>query len=349
MLKATLMSSVFIVFAGNLSADPPEIIHNRETGKWDSNRFDLITDLIIGKGEGNDEEMFGRIVDISVDTRGSIYVLDAGYSRVQRYDSSGLFVQTLGREGEGPGEFFGPTSIAVDKSNNLYVADRSYINIFDANGNYVSKFGHGLTDGMVRSVRIDENTGIYLSCFTVFEQQIVHKYSFEHERLFSFCDSYAIGQDIDVRVERVCAGGDIDIDDEGRIYYTQITPYEIRLYSPEGELIATVYRDNNFMFPASVELRPDGGMRLGPFAGSYSIVVLKDKQFLNVVKVPPDPGAAEVTKNTIIDLFDRNGRLLVSKHLDRNITVMCRDNAGRLYAAGTEDYPIVIRYRAQFN
>jgi hypothetical protein len=331
--------------ASDLNADPEGICFSEGREQRNSTkRMELVTDLVIGTADGDDTEIFGKVADIAVDTRGRIYVLDSGYDRVQSYDSSGRYIQTIGRDGEGPGEFSRPTAIAVDKSNSLYVADRSCVSVFDADGTYVDKIRHELVGGVVRSIRVHANMGVYLSCFTVFEQKIIHRYNYDHQRLFSFCDSYAIGQDIDVRVELACAGGDIDIDDEGVIYFTQTTPYEIRKYSPEGGLISKTHRDNNFMRPPSVVHKSDGGMILGPFPGSHSIIVFPDMTYMNIVKVPPDPVASEEARYTVIDVFDNNGRLVASEQLNKNITPLCRDSTGRLYASYRGDYPMVVRY-----
>ncbi len=63
--------------------------------------FDGIT---IGKKEGNLNEMLGWIVDLEVHD-GSIYVLDHAYFEVKVFDYEGNFIEKIGREGAGPGEF----------------------------------------------------------------------------------------------------------------------------------------------------------------------------------------------------------------------------------------------------
>ena len=65
-------------------------------------------------GGWDGEEFFGVIGDVMVDEQaGEIYVLDAQLSEIQVYDLSGAYLRTIGREGEGPGEFRRPADIAL--------------------------------------------------------------------------------------------------------------------------------------------------------------------------------------------------------------------------------------------
>lgn len=57
------------------------------------------------------EEFFGVISDIVADDQNNFYVLDAQLSEVRIFDQSGAWVNTIGREGEGPGEFRRPQDL----------------------------------------------------------------------------------------------------------------------------------------------------------------------------------------------------------------------------------------------
>lgn len=99
--------------------------------------FDLEEDLSIGK-EGDDNYMFYRIADIKSDDEGNIFVVDYGNYRIQKFDSHGNYLQTIGRQGQGPGEFERPLQLLIGKKNmNLYVHDFPRLKIFDKSGNYL--------------------------------------------------------------------------------------------------------------------------------------------------------------------------------------------------------------------
>lgn len=57
------------------------------------------------------EEFFGVISDIEADEANNFYVLDAQLSEIKVFDQSGQYVATIGRDGEGPGEFRRPQDL----------------------------------------------------------------------------------------------------------------------------------------------------------------------------------------------------------------------------------------------
>lgn len=64
----------------------------------------LVEELRIGAVEGEDPYLLSHVPDLSVDDRGTIYVLDSGTKRVGVFDRDGRFLRHLAGEGEGPGE-----------------------------------------------------------------------------------------------------------------------------------------------------------------------------------------------------------------------------------------------------
>jgi hypothetical protein len=56
---------------------------------------------------GDDEEdvLFGVLNSVAVDDRGNVYTLDTQLSQVHVFGPGGALLRTIGREGEGPGEF----------------------------------------------------------------------------------------------------------------------------------------------------------------------------------------------------------------------------------------------------
>ena len=80
-------------------------------------------DLSIGKAEGQEEYMFNRIQDIAVDDNGDIYVADSQATQIRVFDLNGKFLRTIGRKGQGPGEFTGIHSIQITANNELMLYD----------------------------------------------------------------------------------------------------------------------------------------------------------------------------------------------------------------------------------
>ncbi len=87
--------------------------------------------------------LFRQPTDVAWDSEGNIYISD-GYinSRVAKYDKNGDWVKSWGDRGTGPGQFNLPHAIAVDRTNNIYVGDRSNrrIQVFDTDGKFLRMF-----------------------------------------------------------------------------------------------------------------------------------------------------------------------------------------------------------------
>jgi sugar lactone lactonase YvrE len=83
--------------------------------------------------------------NIAVDSRGRIYVSDAGAFRVQQYDVDGTFLRSIGGPGEAPGQFARPKGVALDRADRMYVVDAAtqIVQIFDDRGRLLTWFGEG--------------------------------------------------------------------------------------------------------------------------------------------------------------------------------------------------------------
>ena len=73
----------------------------------------LVPEVSIGELDGAEEYLFGSVSAIAVDDDHNVYVLDGQARHVRVFDSEGTYVKTLGRDGEGPGEFKVPIGLAI--------------------------------------------------------------------------------------------------------------------------------------------------------------------------------------------------------------------------------------------
>jgi hypothetical protein len=69
-----------------------------------------------------DEEIFGRVERVLLDSEGNAYFLDTQLSEVRVFSASGEYLRTLGRAGEGPGEFRNPVDFFFLPGGRLAVA-----------------------------------------------------------------------------------------------------------------------------------------------------------------------------------------------------------------------------------
>ncbi len=117
--------------------DGVKVIKNPREPLYGEIAFELGEDLSIGR-EDDENYMFYRGVRIAVDSEENIFVLDSGNCRIQKYDKTGNYLQTIGRKGEGPGEFEDPAVIYLDSADEIFVYDsrRRNINLFEKNGDF---------------------------------------------------------------------------------------------------------------------------------------------------------------------------------------------------------------------
>ncbi len=70
-------------------------------------------------GEDDEDNIFGIVNRALVDDENNIYLLDAQLAQISVYSPDGELIKTLGREGDGPGEFRGPTDMCFLPDGNI--------------------------------------------------------------------------------------------------------------------------------------------------------------------------------------------------------------------------------------
>lgn len=83
----------------------------------------LEAEVTIGELEGADEYIFGSVSALGVGPEGTIYVLDRQVPALRVYAPDGTYLDTWGREGEGPGEYEQPRALSVRSDARVLVRD----------------------------------------------------------------------------------------------------------------------------------------------------------------------------------------------------------------------------------
>ena len=124
---------------------------------WHSNRDDIVRFDSNGKvvrmipaaisSASGESELSMRV---AVDGSGYIYALGRFNNAVFKFAPDGKFMNRFGGAGDEAGQFRAPYSIAVDGYGRVYVGDIKGIQVFDANGRYLTTFDvKGVAFGMV--------------------------------------------------------------------------------------------------------------------------------------------------------------------------------------------------------
>jgi hypothetical protein len=84
--------------------------------------------------------------DVLVAPNGDIFVVQghgtAGVNLLFKFDKTGKLLQTFGKDGDGPGEFNQPHTLAMDSRGRLFVGDRANnrVQIFDQNLKFIDEW-----------------------------------------------------------------------------------------------------------------------------------------------------------------------------------------------------------------
>lgn len=97
---------------------------------------------------------------VAVDGDGNLYLLGTFSNGVFKYGANGKYVNKFGGDGDEPGQFRAPDSIAVDGKGNIYVSDFKGIQVFDKDGRYVDVID---VQGAVFGMTFDDQGNLYVT------------------------------------------------------------------------------------------------------------------------------------------------------------------------------------------
>ena len=156
-------------------------ILNPDFPKDGSIRYELSEELTIGGGEGSEEEVLNRPIYLDVDSDGNIYVMDLGDIDIKVFTPEGKLARTIGRKGQGPGEFDTPASFKISKDNTIFLLSGSQrrFSLLKLTGEYITGFGF---DGFSSDMYIDSSNRVYYSVLLPPEKALTEDYQMEETR-----------------------------------------------------------------------------------------------------------------------------------------------------------------------
>jgi hypothetical protein len=114
----------------------------------DAVRYQLVKEWQLGGEDAPDNQIFTHTTNVAIGADGTVYVVDPGNFQVLIFDKDANFIRSFGRQGEGPGEFQEPVTIAVDGEGRPVVFDTGTkkMNVFSPEGKLVreARFASGV-------------------------------------------------------------------------------------------------------------------------------------------------------------------------------------------------------------
>jgi len=122
----------------------------------------LIPEMTWGEEGPPDSALLNKPIEMHVDDQGRVYVLDWGDMQIKMYGPDGRFLRTIGRRGQGPGEFTTPAFMALMSDGRICLLDggQHRVSFLSNDGQYISSFPF---EGYFRSLVIDGQDRIYLA------------------------------------------------------------------------------------------------------------------------------------------------------------------------------------------
>lgn len=192
---------------------------------------------------------FSDPIAISSDSKGNLFVLEAGNHKIKIFTKDFKYVKSFGSKGSGPGEFRRPESLEIDANDNIYVGDpgKGVIEVFNSKLEYKKSIKMKSTniqfkllkDGKIvlRNPNLDGGRGLKENNVPLF--LILDNDGKEIKK---------IGQGIYFKKPPFNTGGNrmiITVDKNNYIYAAFLFQNKIEIYSYDNKLVKSIKREVN--------------------------------------------------------------------------------------------------------
>jgi hypothetical protein len=298
----------------------------------------LIPEMTWGEEGPPDAALLNKPIEMHVDAQGWVYVLDWGDMHIKVYGQDGKFLRTIGRRGQGPGEFTTPAFMALMSDGRICLLDggQHRVSFLSNDGQYISGFPF---EGYFRSLAVDGQDRLYLAKWGAAGEPKLSTEFREVPYITSIFRTDVSGKDMvhlaDFLGENMVMkamgegtmgmGGVFNIawavDRRGRLYGGFNEVFHLGAYGPDGKIEFSFGREftplKNPRFSGQV-----GQKKMMPAFGRTIVFDDDDNLWLELSKTDDkDP--------SIYDIFSPEGIYLKQVKLDQRIA---RFKNGRIYS-----------------
>ena len=183
-------------------------------------------------------------------TEGSVFVSDEHECTISKFDPDGVVVfpdrdaggehiDQWGTKGSDPGMLNGPTGMAFDANDDLYIVDsmNNRVQAFTKNGDYLKAWGaSGSAEGEFNrpwGITIDDEGAVYVADWG---NHRVQKFGPDGEYLMTFGSQNGSATSLN-------HPSGVAVDSDGDVYVTDWGNRRVQIYEPDGEVLTALYGD----------------------------------------------------------------------------------------------------------
>lgn len=272
------------------------------------------------------KNLIGSIRKLSLAPDGKLWILDSKSTKICSYTQTGEFITSVGRKGEGPGEFIKPVDFFIGKEN-VYVVDplARKLHLFSLNWDF--KYFFYIEDG--RMVHEGKNGEIFIAAPRSVDDKnngsCIHVYDKRGKLLNSF---FPINENA-IRQDLFCDGVCFDQDRDGDLFCAQEMEYKIYRYTAKGRLIKTFSKPSANYIPSPVKIfknkfiRSEADKWVRSWTHIVDVKIWRDLVFITSLYIK---GSYEYG----YDIYNRSGEL-IRGNLAANYRLLYIDEKGKLY------------------
>ena len=349
------------------------IVRNPKKGLWDSKEkanVTIIKERQIGELDGPEESLFVYITDVTVNSKGDIYIADSRLNEIRKFNKDGEHLLSLGRRGQGPGEFQSVNIVSANSQNELIAFDNMLgrISIFSDKGELIKTTKKLIKDSWISPSKIFSTDGNYVVFGKLGNSlKLFHEFGQDWNITESYID-YEFIDNREFEEHSLNFGpGNCLFQDDGDILYTKYYYDNQILIYKNKRLIKIIERESDIKKPYEILVFHDVNKALNvrkdqkyqeydfrsfgqgiaffgkSFQNSLGIFQLSDGHMVNFLSVRKSKDIREFG----VELFDSEGRFLYYSKLGENLyyDIRCKDSNDLFYAVERKEYNTVIIFR----
>jgi hypothetical protein len=296
------------------------VVRNPKESIFAAQVLDIEEDYVLGGEAAETRYVLSHPYDMALDAAGNLYVADAGERNIKIFDKGGEYVRTIGRPGQGPGEFQFPIGLRIlPGADEIIVYDLRRISVLSLTGLYLRQH---VIQGLSSGFGTDAQGNVFLSIVATRSGETTLKaYSADMSRELAVVLTYQQDQGSDPFKPRAIW----IMDQAGRVVFGDSKTYEISVLDAQGRLLKKISRDCEPVRTTQAEKNDLIGRTrrvLGPEAAKAMVFSARHSAFRSFFM--DDAGRLFVEtwersadgRQDIYDIFDPEGRFVARTPLN---------------------------------